>query len=110
MNWKTTGKLLLLLSAICFSALSNADPVWIDVRTVSEHNEDNIEGDILIPHGEIVQHVSDMFPDKSTEIHLYCRSGGRAGIAQEALEEAGYTNVSNAGGIEDAREQRGLRE
>lgn len=110
MDWKTTGKILVLLSAICFSAFSNADAVWIDVRTLSEHNEDHIEGDLLVPHGEIVQNVSDMFPDKSTEIHLYCRSGGRAGIALEALEEAGYTNVSNAGGIEDAREKRGLNE
>jgi phage shock protein E len=49
-----------------------------------------------------------MFPDKTTEIHLYCRSGGRAGRAMNALEDAGYTNVSNAGGIEDAREARAL--
>jgi len=108
MNWNTPGKILVLLLAIGFSALSNAETVWIDVRTAAEHSEDHIEGDILIPHEEIVGHVSDLFPDKSTEIHLYCRSGGRADNALEALEAAGYTNVSNAGSIMDARKERSL--
>ncbi len=108
MNWKTIGKLLLIFSALGFNASSNAEPIWIDVRSVSEYNEDHIDGDTLIPHEQIVQQVSELFPDKSSEIHLYCRSGGRAGRALSALEEAGYTNVLNAGGIDDAREQRGI--
>ena len=44
-----------------------------------------------------------------SEIRFYCASGGRAGRAQAMFEEAGFTNVSNAGGIEDAREQRQLK-
>lgn len=110
MNWKTIGTLLIIFSALGFSAFSSAEPIWIDVRTVSEYNEDHIDGDTLIPHEQIVQQVGELFPDKTSEIHLYCRSGGRAGRALSALEEAGYTNVSNAGGISDAREQRGLAE
>ena len=31
-----------------------ADPVWIDVRTLSESLRDNIEGDIRISHSNIV--------------------------------------------------------
>lgn len=69
---------------------------------------DNIEGDIRIPHDDIVEGVSEQYPDKSTEIQLYCHSGGRAGQAADALKAAGYTNVANAGGIDDARETRGL--
>jgi phage shock protein E len=42
--------------------------------------------------------------DKNTEIRVYCRSGRRAGIALAALEEMGYTNATNVGGINDARE------
>ena len=110
MNWKTIGKWLVIFSALGFGALSTAEPIWIDVRTVSEYNQDHIDGDILIPHEQIVQKVSELLPDKTSEIHLYCRSGGRAGRALSALEEAGYTNDSNAGGIDDAREQRGLGE
>jgi len=33
-----------------------------------------------------------------------CRSGRRAGIALATLEEMGYTNATNVGGIGDARE------
>ncbi len=98
----------LLLLLLTQGALAWADAVWIDVRTAMEHAVDNIDGDVRIPHDEIVEGVSERYPDKSTEIHLYCRSGGRAGQAADALEAAGYTNVANAGGIDDARESRGL--
>lgn len=108
MNWNIIGRSLILLAVLVFSPLSSAEPVWIDVRSQAEYNEDHIEGDVLIPHEEIVGRVTELFPDKTTEIHLYCRSGGRAGRALSALEDAGYTNVSNAGGIEDARELRKL--
>lgn len=108
MNWNHLARTLVLTAALIISPLSFAEPVWIDVRSQAEYDEDHIEGDVFIPHEEIVGRVSEMFPDKTTEIHLYCRSGGRAGRAMNALEDAGYTNVSNAGGIEDAREARAL--
>ncbi len=110
MNRKIFSGISLLLIAMCFSPLSNADTVWIDVRSVVEHSIDSIEGDVRISDGDIVSEVSEMFPDKSTEIRLYCRSGGRAGKAMSALRKAGYTNVSNVGGINDARKERGLSE
>ena len=87
-----------------------AETVWIDVRGVFEHVLDNIEGDVRISHDEIVEEVEEQFPDKSTDIHLYCASGQRASKAQEALKEAGYENVWNEGGIEDARRKRGLEQ
>lgn len=84
------------------------EAVWIDVRSLPEHLLDNIEGDPRIAHTDVVSEVSSLFPEKNTEIHLYCASGGRAGMAAGALEAAGYTNVSNEGGIDDARRARGL--
>jgi phage shock protein E len=108
MNRKAFSHVSLFLLAMCFSSLSNADAVWIDVRSVVEHSIDNIEGDIRISEGDIVQEVGEIFPDKDTEIRLYCRSGGRAEKAMSALRKAGYTNVSNVGGINDARKERGL--
>lgn len=98
------------LIAMCFSLISYADTAWIDVRSVAEHSIDKIEGDPRISHGDIVQEVNEIFPDQNMEIHLYCRIGGRAGIAMSALKEAGYTNVFNAGSIDDARKERGLSE
>jgi phage shock protein E len=108
MDRKIFSHISFFLIAMCFSSLSNADTVWIDVRSVVEHSIDNIEGDVRISDGDIVQEVSATFPDKSTEIRLYCRSGGRAENAKTALREAGYTKVSNVGGINDARKERGL--
>jgi len=100
---------LLSLALVMTPLVAQAEePVWIDVRTQAEYQQDHIEGDPLMPHKNIVAQVTEQFPDKDTEIRLYCRSGNRAGIAKSALEEAGYTNVKNMGGIDDARKTRGL--
>lgn len=87
-----------------------AETVWIDVRSALEHKVDNIEGDTRITHTDIVPEVQTLYPDRATPIKLYCRSGGRAGKAEEALRAAGYTDVENVGGIGDARQRRGLAE
>jgi len=108
MNWENAIKTVLMLLAMTLSLLSYAETVWVDVRSSAEHLVDNIKGDIRISHTGIVLEANKQIPDKSTEIRLYCRSGGRAGIAMSALKKAGYTNVSNAGGINDARNERGM--
>lgn len=95
-----------LTIGILFSSISFADPVWIDVRSVLEHKIDNIEGDIRISHTDIVEEVSRIYPNKNTDIRLYCLSGGRAGKALSSLKHAGYINVQNVGGIDDARKIR----
>lgn len=99
---------LMLLSLVLVPVAAQAEPVWIDVRTEAEHRQDHIDGDPLIPHPNIVAQVTGQFPDKDKEIRLYCRSGNRAGKAKSALENAGYTDVKNMGGINDAREARDL--
>ena len=110
MNRKIFSHIALFLIVTCMSSMSHADAVWIDVRSMVEHSIDNIEGDVRISGDDIVAEVGKKFPDKSTEIRLYCRSGGRAEKAMSALAEVGYTNVSNVGGIDDARKERGLEE
>lgn len=98
--------LLLFLSLMPVSSL--AETIWIDVRSAEEYQASHIEGDLHIPYQGIVEGVAASRLDKSDEIKLYCRSGGRAGKAKAALEAAGYTRVENAGGIEDVREERNL--
>ena len=108
MNWNIYRRIIISLSLIVCCNLSYAEAVWIDVRSSFEHIVDNIEGDIRISHEDIVEGITTQFPDKETEIHLYCRSGSRSGKAMSALKQAGYTNLTNAGGINDARKQRNL--
>ncbi len=99
---------LILLSLVLSPIVAHANAVWIDVRTEAEHRQSHIDGDPLIPHTRIVAQVTERFPDKDTEINLYCRSGNRAGKAKAALERAGYTNVENKGSLAEARQERGL--
>jgi len=77
--------------------------VWIDVRTAEEYSEAHISEASNIPYEIIVAGVAKRKLAKDTPIYLYCRSGHRAGIAKEALEEQNYTHVVNVGGLEDAR-------
>ncbi|MDX1735256.1 MAG: rhodanese-like domain-containing protein [Halioglobus sp.] len=108
MDVKALVRMALTAGALCVTMVAHAEPVWIDVRSWLEHRFDNIDGDIRIPHDEIVEQVRQRYPDRATEMRLYCRSGGRSDKAVAALQEAGYTNVSNAGSIDDARRERGL--
>jgi phage shock protein E len=80
--------------------------VWIDVRSWGEYQLDHIDGDVRIHHSEIVQGVSESYPDKTTPIRLYCAVGGRAEKALKSLELAGYTDIKNMGGVEQVRKLR----
>lgn len=101
-------KIILTFLAACLSlggaALSAAkDAIWIDVRTDKEWQAGHLESATHIPHTEIAGSIASLTEDKNAPIKLYCRSGGRAGKAKESLEELGYTNVENVGGLEDAQ-------
>ena len=77
--------------------------VLIDVRSAEEFASGHLQGAVNIPHDRIVEEIGAVAPDKSARIILYCRSGRRADTALNALKAAGYENVSNYGGLEDAQ-------
>lgn len=97
----TTIALLAILLSAC--GLFAPQTVWIDVRSLDEYNEDHMSNTENIPHTEIAMQISDLDLDKDAPIKLFCRSGVRAGLALTALQDLGYTNVENVGGIADAR-------
>lgn len=97
--------MLALVLASCNSIVAS-DAVWIDVRTVEEYQQDHMENTENIPHTEIITRIADLGLSKDAPIKVFCRSGVRAGLALTALEELGYTNVENVGGIADARNLR----
>ena len=70
----------------------------IDVRTKGEYDCGHIQNAILF---DIMDMMYRKFPDisKDEEILLYCESGSRATIAKSMMEQVGFTNVSNGGGI-----------
>ena len=77
--------------------------VLIDVRSADEFASGHLRGAVNIPHDRITEEIGSVAADKSTPVILYCRSGRRAETALNALKAAGYENVSNYGGLEDAR-------
>ena len=73
-------------------------PTVIDVREPYEHAICNIPGALLIPQGQLAAEL-DSF-DKSKEIVVHCKSGGRSGRAVEFMKARGFTNARNlAGGV-----------
>ena len=77
--------------------------VLIDVRSAEEFASGHLQGAVNIPHDRITDEIGSVAADKSTRIILYCRSGRRADTALNALKAAGYENVTNYGGLEDAQ-------
>lgn len=80
------------------------DSYWIDVRSESEFAEGHVSLAVNIPYEEITRRIDEVTSDKDARIYLYCRSGRRAGIALDALEQAGYTNVVNLRTLEAAQQ------
>lgn len=96
--------LLLLFIALPLSSWA-AEPLWIDVRTAEEYAAGHVSQSVNIPYEEITERVGEVTTDSDALIYLYCRSGRRSGIAKEALENAGYSNVVNIGGLQDAMQK-----
>jgi phage shock protein E len=105
---RTVLKSILVLLFVALPVFSwAADPLWIDVRTAGEYAAGHVSQSVNIPYEEITERVGEVTSDKNALIYLYCRSGRRSGIAKEALENAGYSNVVNIGGLQQALQKAG---
>ena len=75
-------------------------PFLLDVREVFEHQLVSLEGDVLIPLGELVSRQQELDPD--LEIVVYCHHGNRSGRATAYLRHNGFPHARNLrGGIEE---------
>ncbi|WP_313278451.1 rhodanese-like domain-containing protein [Stutzerimonas balearica] len=82
-------------------ALTQPNATLIDVRTPEEFAEGALPGAVNLETSEFSAHIAEVAPDKDAPVVLYCRSGRRAGEAQQVLESMGYRQVINAGGYGD---------
>lgn len=71
----------------------------IDVRSQREFDATAIDHAINVPLPHLAHHIGTLVPDKATPLVLYCASGARSAGACQLLEQLGYTNVTNAGGL-----------
>jgi len=81
----------------------NSDLVLIDVRKVSELEENGVVGVvdqelITIPVEEFIDSRAMWPADKDAEIVIYCGSGWRSTMAMEMMLSYGYSNVTSLSG------------
>ena len=70
----------------------------IDVREDNEYEAGHAEGARHMGRGIIERDIVQTFPDKETEIVLYCGGGYRSALAADMLQKMGYTNVISMDG------------
>ena len=97
-NIKTKIFFVVLISQFIFAD----EPVVIDVRSLEEVKTGIIQDAIHIEWTQIDKEINNIDITKDQPIYLYCRSGNRSGKAAVMLEKIGFTNVINAGGIDEA--------
>ena len=72
----------------------------LDVREEEDYHAGHIPGSTFVSLQAIPTPVLQTVSDKSTPLFVYCYRGNRSRYAVSILKEAGYTNVTNIGGIE----------
>ena len=100
-------KIITIAIFFSISLINEAYSILIDVRSNEEWNKGYIEGAQHIPLKNLSAKINEYTRDYNEEILLYCRSGNRSGKAKKILEEMGYANTRNVGGIEDVSENYG---
>jgi len=76
---------------------SGAAHLLLDVRTPEEFASGHIAGAVNIPLDTLESRMSEV--PKDQPVVVYCRSGNRSAQAADLLEEAGYSNIRDLGGI-----------
>ena len=75
----------------------------VDVRSPAEFADGAYPGAINIPLPLLPLRIKELEP-RNTTIVLYCASGARSGQGMRFLKQNGFTDVVNAGGLDDMPE------
>lgn len=77
---------------------ANDAPFILDVRTEKEFAAGHVPGAVNIPHTELEARLAELNDQQDDTIIVYCRSGKRAGMAEEKLQQNGFTKISDLDG------------
>lgn len=95
----------LFISTLVSTARVTGDEiVIIDVRTLDEWNAGHLATAKHLQLDQVAESINTVVADKNQQVFLYCRSGNRSGQAKIIMDSLGYTNVTNAGGLNSASE------
>ncbi|MCB0346885.1 MAG: rhodanese-like domain-containing protein [Bdellovibrionales bacterium] len=79
----------------------NDGALVVDVRSPEEFSAGHVDGAINIPQDQIAMRLDEIADHKNKDVVLYCKSGRRAGLAEETLKTNGFTHVLNGGGYSE---------
>ena len=100
-------------------AHADGSGIFIDVRdSASIAQTGTIKGAAHIPRGMLefkadpaMEAMFDpVFKDKDAALYLVCGAGGQAALAGKTLQDMGFTNVTNIGGIGEWKDAGGAME
>lgn len=72
--------------------------VLVDVREDNEWAKGHIPGAVHMGRGVIERDIEQKYPDKETELILYCGGGFRSALSAENLQKMGYKKVLSMDG------------
>ena len=82
------------------SAAQQQEKIYLDVREEDEWIAGHVKGALHIKMSDIFAGNYEKIP-QTEPVYVYCRSGRRAGEVIRFLEQKGFTNLINAGGLRD---------
>jgi rhodanese-related sulfurtransferase len=82
--------------------------VLVDTREDNEFAASHVAGAVHLSRGTIERDIETRYPDKATEMVLYCGGGFRSALAADSLQKMGYTNVISLDGGWRALKDSGL--
>ena len=70
----------------------------VDVREDREWDKQHACEAVHIGKGVLERDIENMFPDKSTELIMYCGGGYRSALTAEVAQRMGYKNIHSLAG------------
>ena len=87
---------------------ANEPHVLVDTREDSEWAAGHVAGAVHLSKGIIERDIETKYPDKATELVLYCGGGFRSALAADNLRKMCYTNAISLDGGWRALKDSGL--
>jgi len=76
--------------------------ILLDVRRPDEYAEGHIPGAVQLTNETFTEEdAAKLINNKEQTVYVYCRSGRRSKLASQKLNDFGYTNIIEIGGILD---------
>jgi phage shock protein E len=82
------GKPAVAPAAVAELSAREDGPLVLDVRSQAEYDAGHVPGAVLIPHDQLAGRLSEL--DRDRWVLVYCKSGRRAGIAEDLLVKEGF--------------------